>query len=106
MKKIDLKDIKFSDDFYKLDDVMIKFRKNDYKKKLDDFNTFYNKYKPDGFRIVNGKDVYKESKKVFNDVLKGNICVDRVFTNPNNPLRDIVMLMQFDEPYLKKLKNN
>jgi len=95
----------FSENFYKQDENMIKYLEKTYLTKIDDFINFYNKYKPKGkgVRIIDGRDIYEESKSVFDKVVNGEIYIDEVFRNPDNPLRNIVMLLHIDEPTLKKL---
>ena len=92
----------FSDDFYKQNENMIKYLKKTYLTKIDDFITFYEKYQPKGIRIINGRDVYEESKSIFDKVVSGEIYIDEVFKQPDNPLRNIVMLLHIDEPTLKR----
>jgi hypothetical protein len=105
-KKVDLhkkySNVIFSEDFYKQDENMIKYLEKTYLKKIDDFIKFYEKYQPKGIRIIDGRDVYEESKSVFDKVVSGEICIDKVFRNPDNPLRNIVMLLHIDEPTLKR----
>lgn len=92
----------FSEDFYKQDENIIKYLEKTYLTKIDDFIKFYKKYKPKGVRIIDGRDVYEESKSVFDKVVSGEIYIDEVFRNPDNPLRNIVMLLHIDEPTLKR----
>jgi predicted RNA-binding protein (virulence factor B family) len=108
-KKIDLSkkynNVLYSDDFYNKDQNMISYLKKTYLEKLDNFINFYDKYQPKGIRIINGVDIYEESKSTFDRIINGEIYIDDVFTNPDNPLRDVVMLLHIDEPMLKR-KNN
>lgn len=92
----------FSDDFYKQDENLIKYQEKLYLKKIDDFIDFYQKYNTKGERIINGRDVYEDSKVIFDKVVSGEIYIDEVFKNPDNPLRNIVLLMHLDEPSLKR----
>jgi len=92
----------FSEDFYKQDENMVKYLEKTYLTKIDDFIKFYKKYQPKGVRIIDGRDVYEESKSVFDKVVSGEIYIDEVFRNPDNPLRNIVMLLHIDEPTLKR----
>ena len=105
-KKVDLSkkynNVIFSEYFYKQDENMIKYLEKTYLTKIDDFIKFYEKYKPKGVRIIDGRDVYEESKSVFDKVVNGEIYIDEVFRNPDNPLRNIVMLLHIDEPTLKR----
>ena len=104
-KKVDLhkeySNVIFSEDFYKQDENRIKYLENIYLTKIDDFINFYKKYQPKGIRIIDGRDSYEESKSIFDKVVSGEIYIDEVFTNPDNPLRNIVMLLHIDEPILK-----
>jgi hypothetical protein len=106
VKKVDLYkkygNVIFSEDFYKQDENMIKYLEKTYLTKIDDFINFYKKYQPKGIRIINGRDVYEESKSIFDKVVNGEIYIDEVFRNPDNPLRNIVMLLHIDEPTLKR----
>ena len=108
-KKVDLSqnysNVVFSEDFYKQDEKMIKYLEKSYLTKIDDFIKFYEKYKPKGVRIIDGIDAYEESKSVFDKVVNGEIYIDKVFRNPDNPLRNIVMLLHIDEPTLKRKMN-
>lgn len=105
-KKIDLSkkynNVIFSDDFYNQEENIINYRKKNYLSKIDEFINFYNKYQPKGIRIIDGRDVYEESKSIFDRIINGEIYIDGVFENPDNPLRDVVMLLHIDEPRLKK----
>jgi len=94
--------VKFSDEFYKKDENMIKYLTKTYLQNLDDFITFYNKYNPKGIRVFKGVDIYEESKSVADKIMRGEIYIDDVFTNPDNPLRNVVMLMFLDVPALKR----
>lgn len=44
--------------------------------------------------------MYEESKELFDKIINGEIYIDDVFTDPDNPLRNIVMLLHIDEPGL------
>ena len=105
-KKIDLnkkyQSVVFSDDFYNQEENMINYGTKDYLKKIDDFINFYTKYQPKGIRIINGLDVYEDSKSIFDKIVKGDIYIDRVFRDPDNSLRNVVMLLHIDEPALKR----
>jgi hypothetical protein len=105
-KKVDLlkkyHNVIFSDDFYKQDENMINYLKKTYLTKIDGFINFYKKYKPKGIRVIDGSDFYEESKSIFDKVVSGEIYIDEVFRNPDNPLRNIVMLLHIDEPSLKR----
>ena len=105
-KKLDLykkyTNVIFSEDFYKQDEGMIKYLEKTYLTKIDDFINFYKKYKPKGIRIIDGHDFYEESKSIFDKVVSGKVYIDKVFRNPDNPLRNIVMLLHIDEPTLKR----
>ena len=92
----------FSEDFYKQDENMVKYLEKTYLTKIDDFIKFYEKYQPKGIRVIDDSDVYEESKSVFDKVVSGEIYIDEVFRNPDNPLRNIVMLLHIDEPTLKR----
>jgi hypothetical protein len=105
-KKVDLSkkygNVIFSEDFYKQDENMVNYQKKTYLTKIDGFINFYEKYQPKGIRIIDGRDVYEESKSIFDKVVSGEIYIDEVFRNPDNPLRNIVMLLHIDEPTLKR----
>jgi hypothetical protein len=97
--------VRFSDKFYGKDKGMIKYLKKTYLEKIENFINFYNKYKPDGIRIINGRDTYKESKVIFDKIISGDLYIDDVFTDPDNTLRNVVMLQHLDEPALKRRMN-
>ena len=105
-KKIDLSkkynNVIFSDDFYNQEENMVNYRKKLYLNKIDEFINFYKKYQPKGIRIIDGRDVYEESKSIFDKIINGEIYIDDVFNNPDNPLRNVVMLLHIDEPRLNK----
>lgn len=99
--------VKFSPTFFNKEESMIKYQTTLYLEKIHNFINFYTKYKPDGVRVINGIDFYKESKHIFDNIINGEIYIDEVFTNPDNPLRNTVMLLHIDEPKLKsKLNEN
>lgn len=108
-KRVDLNkkygNVLFSDDFYNQDEAMVNYRKDLYLGKIDNFINFYRKYTPKGVRIFNGVDLYMESKSIFNKVVNGELYIDEVFSDPDNPLRNIVMLLHIDEPKLNKRMN-
>ena len=105
-KKIDLSkkynNVIFSDDFYNQEENILNYSKKNYLSKIDEFINFYNKYQPKGIRIIDGIDVYEESKSIFDRIINGEIYIDDVFKNPDNPLRNVLMLLHIDEPGLKK----
>jgi hypothetical protein len=105
-KKIDLSkkynNVIFSDDLYNQEENMVNYRKKLYLNKIDEFINFYKKYQPKGIRIIDGRDVYEESKSIFDKIINGEIYIDDVFNNPDNPLRNVVMLLHIDEPRLNK----
>lgn len=99
--------VKFSDEFYKKYESLVIYQRQNYLEKINNFIVFYNKYKPKGFRIVNGMDVYEQSKSVYDKIVNGEVYIDDVFGDPDNPLRNIVLLLHIDEPGLiKKLSEN
>ena len=104
-KKIDLSkkynNVIFSDDFYNQEENMINYRTKLYLSKIDEFISFYNKYQPKGIRIIDGRDVYEESKSIFDKIINGEIYIDDVFKNPDNPLRNVVMLLHINIQILK-----
>jgi len=96
--------VKFSDDFYNTyenSDWDIDGMKLVFIKKINDFIEFYNKYNPDGARIINGRDTYKEAKLVYDDIINGNIDIDKALHDPDNVLKNIIQLMHLDEYKLK-----
>lgn len=97
----DYDNVVFSNEFYEKDDNMIKYITKDYLSKIDIFVKFYNKYDTKGCRIVNGVDIYEESKLIFDNIISGDIYIDEVFMDPDNHLRNIVMLLHLDEYSLK-----
>lgn len=97
--------VKFSPDFYEQKDDMVKYKTKLYFEKIDKFINFYKKYTPKGIRVINGRDFYEESKVIFDKIISGEIYIDEVFRNPDNPLRNIVMLLHIDEPILKRKLN-
>ena len=98
--------VNFSPAFYKQDDDMIKYCSKIYLKKIDDFINFYKKYDTKGIRIIDGRDVYEESKAVYDKIISGEIYIDSVFLNPDNPLRNVALLQHLDEAELVyKLSN-
>jgi hypothetical protein len=105
-KKIDLSkkynNVIFSDDLYNQEENMVNYRKKLYLSKIDEFINFYKKYQPKGIRVIGGQDVYEESKSIFDKIINGEIYIDDVFNNPDNPLRNVVMLLHIDEPKLNK----
>ncbi len=105
-KKIDLSkkynNVIFSDGFYNQEENMVNYRKKLYLNKIDEFINFYKKYQPKGIRVIDGQDFYEESKSIFDKIINGEIYIDDVFNNPDNPLRNVVMLLHIDEPRLKK----
>jgi len=92
----------FSDEFYNQDTDMVNYQTKKYLGLLGEFYDFYSKYKPEGFRVVNDIDIYKEAKKIYDDVVDGKIYVDKVFKDPDNYLRNAVKVTFLDVPGLKK----
>jgi len=92
----------FSDSFYEKNERTINHSKKLYLEKIDRFINFYNKYQPKGVRITNGRDTYEASKDVFDKIVRGEVYIDHIFGNPDNPLRNVVMLLHIDEPVLKR----
>jgi len=99
-----MNNIKFSDKFNDddQDEKMAIYTMKTYIQKLEEFIKFYKKYEPKGIRIIGDIDMYEESKSIFDDIISGEVYIDEVFSDPDNPLRNIVMLLHIDEPKLIK----
>lgn len=63
---------------------------------MEKFIDFYNKYNPIGIRFYDGCDLYIQSKEVYDNIISGNVYVDEVLTDPDNPLRNILKLLFID----------
>lgn len=66
-------------------------------RKLENFDIFINKYNTDGIRIINGKDSYKEAKIIYNKIMNGELFVDKELSEPDNTLRNIILLLHIDK---------
>jgi len=95
----------FSKEFFEQKEDMIKYQTKLYLDKIKSFIDFYKKYNTKGIRVINGIDFYEESKKIYDKIINGEVFIDEVFKNPDNPLRNIVMLLHIDEPKLKRKLN-
>ena len=100
-----LQKVVFSKEFFEQKEDMIKYQTKLYLDKIKSFIDFYKKYNPKGIRVINGIDYYEESKKIYDKIINGEVFIDEVFKNPDNPLRNIVMLLHIDEPALKRKLN-
>ena len=78
---------KYSEGDYSVDNMKVV-----HIEKMDRFINFYNKYNTKGIRVINGLDLYEESKEIYDKLIKGDIYLDYVFLDPDNTLRNIVML--------------
>ena len=90
---------KYSEGDYSVDNMKVI-----HIEKMDRFINFYNKYDTKGIRVINGLDLYEESKEIYDKLIKGDIYLDYVFLDPDNTLRNIVMLLDIDEPKLRNIK--
>lgn len=95
------KNIIFSNEFNIQNKNITDYLRKEYIRRIDDFITFYNKYQTKGIRVIDGIDLYEESKTIFDKIINGEEYIDEVFRDPDNPLRNIVMLLHIDEPRLK-----
>ena len=82
---------KYSEGDYSVDNMKVV-----HIEKMDRFINFYNKYDTKGIRVINGLDLYEESKEIYDKLIKGDIYLDYVFLDPDNTLRNIVMLLDID----------
>ena len=101
--------VAFSKDFYdryKDGDYDIDRMKKLFFEKLNNFFQFYVKYNPDGSRIIDGVDFYKEAKVEYDKIVNGQLFVDKVLQNPDSPLRNIIQIMHVDEFKLKQKNLN
>jgi len=100
------KNVTFSDDFYKRFDspdydYTIEGMKLVFFDKLNNFDIFFEKYNPIGIRIINDIDVYEKAKKIYDDIIKGDLFVDKTLHDPDNTLKNALQLMHIDEINLK-----
>lgn len=74
--------------------------------KLIQFNDFYTKYGTytQGVRVMKGIDHYKEAKVIFDKIMTGELYVDEVLNDPDDILRNIIMLLHIDEYKINKKK--
>ena len=94
-------DIVFSDAFYDQHIGESESEINMYKKifleKIENFIVFYTKYNTKNIRINNGVDSYEVSKSIYDKILKGETFIDRELRDPDNILRNIIMLLDIDK---------
>lgn len=94
-------DIVFSDAFYDQHIGESESEINMYKKifleKIEKFIDFYTKYNTKNIRNNNGVDSYEVSKSIYDKILKGETFIDRELRDPDNILRNIIMLLDIDK---------
>jgi len=95
------KDILFSDTFYEQHKDESDYEINMYKKifleKIENFIDFYTKYNTKNIRINNNVDSYEVSKSIFDKIIKGESYIDIELRDPDNILRNIIMLLDIDK---------
>jgi len=95
------KDVLFSDTFYEQHQGEPESEINMYKKifleKLDKFIDFYTKYNTKNIRINKGVDSYELSKSIYDKIIKGETFIDKELRDPDNILRNIIMLLDIDK---------
>jgi len=94
-------DIVFSDVFYNQHIGESESEINMYKKifleKIENFIDFYTKYNTKNIRINNNVDSYEVAKSIYDKILKGESYIDRELRDPDNILRNIIMLLDIDK---------
>jgi len=101
--KIDkYKNLLFSQNFYDKykDDTNI--MKNIYIEKLKNFEFYYNKYDLSGVRIDNDVDLYSLAINIYIKIMRKELIVDEVLRDPDNILRNIIMLLDIDKYKFKE----
>jgi len=95
------KNVVFSDIFYDQHIGESEYEINMYKKifleKIEKFIEFYTKYNTKNIRINNGLDSYEVSKSIYDKILKGETFIDKELRDPDNILRNIIMLLDIDK---------
>lgn len=91
----------FSDTFYDQhigeDESEINMYKKIFLEKIEKFINFYTKYNTKNIRINNGIDSYEVSKLIYDKIITGELYVDVELHNPDNILRNIIMLLDIDK---------
>jgi len=102
-------DLLFSQDFYDRytgSDWDIDGMKKIYYDKLNRFNNFYEKYNPIGIRNYNGYDSYLVAKDIYDKIMNRELYVDKELSDPDNILRNMILLLHIDEIKIKNKHEN
>jgi len=95
------KDVLFSDIFYERLKDESESEINQYKKifleKIEKFIDFYTMYNTKNIRINNGVDSYEVAKSIYDKIINGELYIDKELRDPDNILRNIIMLLDIDK---------